>query len=382
MYFRSSVICLILFLKTFELLHCNENSFESFHKKLFLNFDSKYFKTKSNQSILSLSRENLVLLTEYSSYNISSNELNQQNISFELRSIPSDQSFSDSLDTSRYEFKIKELQKVSFKVYPLEDRSISLPKLFIVATVTGASIAVVHKHQSKAWWQEKRTRFHFQNDWEYALWIDKLGHWWGAASLQHLFSSSMRWSNFSYETSNILGSFFALSYQLYVETYDGFAPNWGFSPGDALFDFGGAFYPLVQYYYPFFKNINLKMSYYPSKRLLKKDPLDSLYKNKFVIDDYEGQSFYLSFKINNFLPQNLEKYWPDFLCLAIGYQMRNWNGYGVADQNYYFALDFDFEQIPLYGQFWQFLKNTFNLIHFPSPAIKFSKNKISFAIAY
>lgn len=382
MYIRSSGICLIIFLISFELLHCNENSFEFLHKNLLLNFDSKYFTSESNRSILSLFRKNSGLLTKYSNYDNSLNESIQQNIFFELKPILSDQFLTDSLDTSRYEFKIRELQKVNFRFYSIEERRVSLQKLFFVASVTGASIAVVHKHQTKAWWQEKRTNFHFQNDWEYALWIDKFGHWWGATAIQHLFSSSLRWSNFSYETSNILGSLFALSYQLYVETYDGFAPNWGFSPGDALFDFGGAVYPIFQYYYPFFKNINLKMSYFPSKRLLKKDPLDSLYKNKFVIDDYEGQSFYLSFKINNFLPQSIERYWPDFLCLAIGYQMRNWNGYGVADENYYLALDFDFEQIPLHGQFWQFLKNTFNLIHFPSPAIKFSKNKISFAIAY
>lgn len=378
MYIRFSIIGLIIFLKSFELLHCNEYSFESFHKNLFLNFDSKFFKSESNQSILSLSQEISGFSPDFNLFE----QLNQHNIFAEVKLTITDQFSFDSLDTSRYEFKIKELPKVQYQLPSIELKKISLPKLFFVVSVTSTSIAVVHKYQSQAWWQEKRRNFHFQNDWEYALWIDKLGHWWGATALQHLFSSSLRWSNFSCETSNILGSLFALSYQLYVETYDGFAPNWGFSPGDALFNFGGAFYPLVQYYFPFFKNINLKLSYFPSKRLLKKDPLDTLYKHKFVIDDYEGQSFYLSFKVNNFLPESIERYWPDFLCIAVGYQMRNWNGYAEADQNYYLALDFDFEQLPLYGQFFQFLKNTFNLIHFPSPAIKFTRNKILFTIAY
>ncbi|MCR4417985.1 MAG: YfiM family protein [Ignavibacteria bacterium] len=280
-----------------------------------------------------------------------------------------------------YIFKYKELQSIQPVNYNLKTK-IYFDRLLLVTALTSASVAVVHHHQSKAWWQGTRTKFHFQNDWEYALWIDKLGHWWGATAIQHLFSSSLSWSNFSDETSMWLGSILALTYQLYVETYDGYAKDWGFSPGDAMFDFGGAFYPLLQYYIPPLKNVNLKLSYYPSKRLLKKDPNDELYRNKFVIDDYEGQSFYLSFKINNMLPENLEKYWPDFLCLAIGYQMRNWNGYAVADQNYFLTLDYDFEQIPLYGQFWQFLKNTFNLIHFPAPGINFSKKKIYLTITY
>lgn len=372
---------LIILLVSNSFLFGKDFGEKTFHKDLFLNFEKKSFSSDKLHSLLSISNKEFESITA-DQFRLKNSSLSKDQSILDSKTTFSNQFISDTLDQNLYEFKIKELQKIQYQIPSIEQKKISLPKLFFVTALTGVSIAVVHKHQSQAWWQEKRTRFHFQNDWEYALWIDKLGHWWGATALQHLFSSSLRWSNFSYETSNILGSLFALSYQLYVETYDGFAPNWGFSPGDALFDFGGAVYPLVQYYSPFFKNINLKLSYYPSKRLLKKDPLDTLYKNKFVIDDYEGQSFYLSFKVNNFLPESIEKYWPDFLCLAIGYQMRNWNGYGVADENYYFVLDFDFEQIPLYGQFWQFLKNTFNLIHFPSPAIKFSKNKISFAIAY
>jgi hypothetical protein len=287
-----------------------------------------------------------------------------------------------TIGTKKYKFKINQLDYVSKVDYKIEENKINWLNLSVVTAGTAASVAFLHQKQSKAWWQATRTKFHFQNDWIYALWIDKLGHWWGATAIQHLFSSSLRWSNFSEENSMIIGSALAFAYQLYVETYDGYAKDWGFSPGDALFDFGGAFYPLLQYYFPPLKNINLKLSYYPSKRLLHKDPSDSLYKNKFVIDDYEGQSFYLSFKINNMLPESLEKFWPDFLCLAIGYQMRNWDGFGRADENYYLAFDFDIEQVPFYGRFWQFLKNTFNLIHFPSPGIKFSKDKIFFTIAY
>ncbi len=284
------------------------------------------------------------------------------------------------INKTYYIFKYNQLSPVQFE--PDFHQPIYFDRIFLVTALTSASVAFVHKHQSKAWWQGTRTKFHFQNDWEYALWIDKLGHWWGATAIQHLFSSSLGWSNFSDKTSMWLASILALSYQLYVETYDGYAKDWGFSPGDAMFDFGGAFYPLLQYYLPPLKYVNLKLSYYPSKRLIKKDPNDKLYKNKFVIDDYEGQSFYLSFKINNILSEKFEKYWPDFLCLAVGYQMRNWNGYAVADQNYFLTLDYDFEAIPLYGQFWQFLKNTFNLIHFPALGIKFTKKKIYLTITY
>ena len=338
--------------------------------------DSEFSNVKSSHSHnISSTKGDSSHFNELTAKNKFSPEFNKLSLTIGIRdTIKSNNTY--------YIFKRRQLTTINPIEFKPEKRKIYYDRLFLVTAITSASVATVHHYQSKAWWQATRTKFHFQNDWEYALWIDKLGHWWGATAIHHLFSSALRWSNFSDVSSMWLSSFMALTYQLYIETYDGYARDWGFSPGDALFDFGGAFYPLLQYYYPPLKNVNLKLSYYPSKRLLKKDPNDELYKNKFVIDDYEGQSFYLSFKINNILPDNLEKLWPDFLCLAIGYEMRNWNGYAVADKNYFLTLDYDFEQVPLYGQFWQFLKNTFNLIHFPAPGIRFSNGKISLTIAY
>jgi len=351
----------------------SENEFGN--QYLNTNYSENIFYSYSWKKTKSLSNlENNSLLENNFNFLLYGNRLNESNLTY----------FSDSStgNQKQYIFKYNHLEPIEPIFFKPEKNKIHFGKLALVTSGTAVSIGILHYHQSRAWWQATRTKFHFQNDWEYALWIDKLGHWWGATAIQHIFSSSLSWSNFSDQSSMILGSILAFTYQLYVETYDGYASDWGFSPGDALFDFGGAFYPLLQYYIPPLKNINLKLSYFPSKRLLNKVPSDSLYRNKFVIDDYEGQSFYLSFKINNMLPESLEKFWPDFLCLSFGYQMRNWNGFGSADKNYYIALDYDLEQIPLYGKFWQFLKNTFNLFHLPSPGLRFSNRKITFTIAY
>lgn len=273
------------------------------------------------------------------------------------------------------ELKSISLQRSTYTLNP-----INYKRLGIISGITLGSVALLHYYQMNAWWKDQRRSFHFQNDWEYALWIDKLGHFWGAYAIQHLFSSSLNWANIDYTKSIWYGSILATLYQFYVEFEDGFAGDWGFSPGDALFDFLGATYPLAQYYFPTLKNFNLKYSYYPSKQF--REGIRTGKNMKTIIDDYEGQSFYLSVRVNNLLPEKLEKFWPDFLCLAIGYNMRNWNGYGVADKNFYLALDYDTEQIPIYGDFAQFIKNTLNLIHFPAPGIKYSNKKFYLTIAY
>ncbi|MCK5456133.1 MAG: hypothetical protein KAI45_03335, partial [Melioribacteraceae bacterium] len=105
-----------------------------------------------------------------------------------------------------------------------------------------------------------------------------------------------------------------------------------------------------------------------------------------ISDDYDGQKMWLAFRMKNLLPSSMAEYWPSFLMLSAGYAVS-----GIGDnatdaglqQSYYLAFDFDAEVIPLHGEFWEFIKNTLNYIHFPMPGIKFSQDGVSFLlIAY
>lgn len=66
--------------------------------------------------------------------------------------------------------------------------------------------------RARGWWQGPRAPFRFENDWTYALNIDKLGHAYGAYVLSHLFSYSMDWSGFTHSTSIYYGSVMGLAY--------------------------------------------------------------------------------------------------------------------------------------------------------------------------
>jgi hypothetical protein len=289
---------------------------------------------------------------------------------------------SDSVKQSESDKSIYLFNKsnLSFDQKLKPERQINYARLAVVGGVTLATGIGLHIYQANAWWRDQRRSFHFQNDWEYALWIDKLGHFWAGSSVQHLFSSALEWSNIERKKAVWYGAILASVYMLYIEYQDGFATDWGFSPGDATADILGSFYPVLQEYVPFMQNINLKYSYYPSKYFQKGAKTGNNLKT--VIDDYEGQSFYLSFRVNEFLPQNLERYWPDFLCVAFGYNIRNWNGFGKADKNFYLTLDYDLEKISLEGGFWDFLKKTLNRIHFPAPGIKYANKKFYFTLTF
>jgi hypothetical protein len=261
---------------------------------------------------------------------------------------------------------------------PIETK-LTLPKpdyllLGALATVYTGSIVGIHIYQNNSWWSGRKGSFRFINDWEYALWIDKMGHFFAPAILAHAFSVGLEASRVDYGTGIWISSAAALAFQLYVEVEDGFAIDWGFSPGDAIFDVAGAAYPVFQYYYPYLYNIQPRFSYYPAQ--LGKTGHNTGQK-LIVVDDYEGQKFWLSFKINKMFGENFEKFWPKFLMLSVGYGVRNLDGRGGGYSDIYLALDFDYEAIPLYGSFWQMLKNSFSFIKFPMPAIRIT-NGVAF----
>ncbi|MFA6979699.1 MAG: DUF2279 domain-containing protein [Ignavibacteriaceae bacterium] len=234
-------------------------------------------------------------------------------------------------------------------------------------------------YQQNAWWKDQRVKFRILNDWEYALWIDKIGHFYGTAIIAHGFSAALEGANVQAEANTWYSSALALSFQLFVEVQDGFGPQWGFSPGDATCDLLGASFPIFQYYYPYLNNFKFKFSYYPAD-LNKVNEVSG--QTHIIIDDYAGQKFWLSMQLKNMLPKKVAEYWPEFLCVAVGMGVNNLDGSGGGQRDFYLALDYDAETIPLYGKYWQFVKNTLNYFHFPMPGIRLTHNVVFFGLTY
>ena len=113
------------------------------------------------------------------------------------------------------------------------------------------------------------------------------------------------------KTSMWLGALFSIAYMTDIEIEDGFATNWGFSPGDELCNTLGAFYPVLQNYVKPLEEFNFKWSYFPSEEIREGT------KNGAFLDDYNGQTMWLSIGVHHFLPKAAKKYWPIFLILRL-----------------------------------------------------------------
>jgi hypothetical protein len=286
----------------------------------------------------------------------------------------------DSLDTDDASFMISEDQlsnPLPFEGYDPNHTNVRWGRAAIVGGTLGALVTGIHIYQRNAWWSDQRTSFHFQDDPIYALNVDKAGHFLGGAFGSFLGRKSLEWSGFSRDASVWGGFAMGALFELYVEFEDGFAKDWGFSPGDAYADVVGAFWPVLQEYVPGVEHIQPKFSYWPSKEMRS-----GAHKGN-AIDDYEGQTYWMSVHVEGLLPQSWKPYWPDWLALAVGVSVRNMELHENKERNIILALDYDMTKI-IPGDSWlmQTLKQALNYVRFPAPAIRISPNYVAYGFYF
>lgn len=245
------------------------------------------------------------------------------------------------------------------------------PLLGSLGLLYGGSAALLHNYQADAWWKNS-TEFYFHNNWNKDLNFNKFGQFYAVNLLGHIFSGAYEAAGMQALPSTWYSSLSALAYMLYIETEDGFHKDNGFSLTDASADLAGTLFYIGQYYYPVMKNFMPKVSYYPSVYISSR--------NNIVFDDYYGQKYWMSVRIKNFLPGESVKYWPGFLNIAAGAGLNK--GERKNNLEFYIALDLDAEELPLYGPFWQFFKNTLNYFHFPMPGVRITPDAAFFMFCF
>lgn len=282
------------------------------------------------------------------------------------------------IDSSSFKFN-----KLSFTKHQkpfLLDQEKSNVNYIKFASLTGFTIGavfVLHNMQKHAWWSGQRGTFHIQNDWAYALSMDKVAHFMEGGLISKTMKGAFIWSGVSEKTAIWLGALFSIAYMTDIEIEDGFATDWGYSPGDEIANLTGDIFSVAQDLWTPLQTVKIKWSYVPTG--------DPNHKGDFP-DDYSGQVFWLSFDINNYFGKKFEKHWPDFLNFDIGYGVQKYQDFGPDGriQNFYMGLDIDLRKvIPGNSAFMKFIKeflNTFKII--PTPQIKWNMKtgKVNFVI--
>ena len=78
-------------------------------------------------------------------------------------------------------------------------------------------------------------------------------------------------------------------------------------------------------------------------------------------------TFWMSFEFQRLLPEQVEKFIPDFLNLAVGYAVRNINYSGGGYTELYIAIDYNLLKVDTKIDVLNRIIYTLNYIHFPAP---------------
>lgn len=242
--------------------------------------------------------------------------------------------------------------------------------------VGGGSVALL----SAVWYKEyPKSGFHFFNDSNEWVYMDKCGHAFTAYRLSVMEYSAWRWARMPRKKAIWLSGGIAWSYQLTVEILDGFSAEWGFSVSDLTANTVGSALFIGQQLGWDEQRIQLKFGYKPSPYAkIRPDVLGATFPQR-LLKDYNAQSYWLCVAPGTFFP---ESRFPKWIQVGFGYSIdAKLHGYDhvytdantgrtyYAKQEYAISLDIDWAQIPVKKPWVRKILKPLNTIKIPLPAV-------------
>jgi uncharacterized protein YfiM (DUF2279 family) len=245
------------------------------------------------------------------------------------------------------------------------------------------------------WYKDyPQSSFHFFNDNDEWLQMDKAGHTTASYYIGLIGYSSLRWAGVSEKKSTWYGGMTGLVYLTTVEIMDGFSEQWGASVGDMIANTTGTALFISQQLAWHEQKFVMKWSYHSSPYaqynpdLLGSTPLQSMLK------DYNGQTYWLSANISSLGLQHTR--FPKWINLAAGYGAEGMTGassnpsevngvpvpYSKRYRQFYIAPDIDLSRIPVKSKTLKLILKTVGFIKIPMPALEFNKNGVKFHPLY
>jgi hypothetical protein len=173
---------------------------------------------------------------------------------------------------------------------------------------------------------------------------DKLTHALAGYYLAQGMYDGLRWTGLSKNASYFYAGTFNMGLQVLKDGRDGLAGNFSFL--DIAAGTAGGYLPWIQYHVGVLRPLRLRFSYYRydnSQYMSASKDSNALPYN--FLRDLRNHDYWASYLVNDILPQNLEKYWPDPLALAVGvggwYKGESFLGFG--QRRYSLGLDWDIE---------------------------------------
>ncbi len=245
---------------------------------------------------------------------------------------------------------------------------------------TGTMVGLYH-----LWYKDyPQSSFHFVNDNNEWMGIDKLGHATTSYWVGRIGYHSLHWAGVKEKHAVWYGGSLGFFFLTTIEIFDGFSAEWGASSGDLIANAAGAGLFIGQQLGWKEQRFMIKFSYHPTDYaqyrpdVLGETPMERLLK------DYNGQTYWLSGNIHSFLPE--ESRFPRWLNIAFGYgadgmlggseNLPEYEGRPLPDykrtSQYYLSLDVDLTRIKTRSAFLKGLFTVLGFIKIPFPTLEYN----------
>lgn len=262
--------------------------------------------------------------------------------------------------------------------------SLNKKRLWLVGGTAGLTYSTLLIGLNQAWYANyPRSSFHFINDNQEWLQMDKLGHAWGSYTYGLAGIEVMKWTGMERKKAIWIGGLAGTFFQTPIEILDGFSEQWGASPGDLIANSLGSALVISQELLWDEQRIQMKFSYWPGSYAAYRPELLGENGLSRILKDYNAQTYWLSVNPSSFFPTSRL---PKWLSVSFGYGADGmlggysnvWEGedgsvhdfsYVPRVRQYYLSLDLDLQKLPVHNPFWKRVLKVVNVIKMPAPAL-------------
>lgn len=256
-------------------------------------------------------------------------------------------------------------------------QGISKTRLALVMAGVGVYDVAFYQTLKKPWWSGAKAPMHLTNDWwnGYAMEVDKAAHAFAGQSMARVAAGSYQWAGMTRKQALFWGGVTSLTTLSQVEILDGYTRKFGFSTADYVANIAGAFFPLAQEMWRPLQCLTFKMSYHPK-------PFEEHGNDGNLLEDYDRQTFWLTLRPTEILPEQIGRLVPPWLGVAFGYGVENAFSQQGRMREYYLSLDIDPTRANLGDGWVAKVIAPVRYVHLPSPAIRFREDGTRFFALY